>query len=727
MLLGIDENKFAIGKEVYYPFAVELHYFRVDKKYWSICFERIKKAGFRIISTSVPWNLHQDKNKDIDFTGYNDSRKDLIVFLELAREFGFKVILRPGPRINAQWPNGGLPDFLFNDIKMLARDAKGQEIRLSDDYGVPSGYLPSYLHPHFLHFLRNYFKTLVETTKNYIYPRGPVFLVEIDFETSFGGNSKPDSADYNQDVLAKYFPGFLASRYDDIKKLNQAYREKNANFESIDPPREFLDLDLKDMTKVFDWIRFRELMLKAYLSNIEEIIKSYTVEPLFFRSLYFENDDLLPATDLSSPEDEVLMGANIFPQGTYFDIAQKGRYLNGQHKFAWGASFVSGTPSITADAIPENGEYPDGMRRFYLTAGLASGFKGFNHYMFVNRDHWQGSPLASDGTITSGYEVVKRFNAAVLKVKLNELESIKQVCVIGNRSYQRMRLLDSTKQFGYMDQLMGNCINGICRDLLRLKIDYDIRENLDIDELKKYKLVFMPSAEFMSEQMQETVLEMLKTGINVVLCGLMPKYDDKFRACPNLSRQTRIKTSLGSDIDIIKYKTGQFTARIFGHILTTDSKVKKLLTIKKKPVGVASSRFKGTLYFFSFDIASEGDHNKMSHFEELLNGCGITSFMYCSDLSVDMVVNKADKRVVLYMVAPPPGELSSIANTSRREVIVRLDLRKVGIASARVKITDLFADEEEVEPLKVTSDSLRKGIPLEISFPDGRMFLIEKN
>jgi len=51
MLLGINENKFAIGKEVYYPFSVELHYFRVDKKYWSICFERIRKAGFRIIST----------------------------------------------------------------------------------------------------------------------------------------------------------------------------------------------------------------------------------------------------------------------------------------------------------------------------------------------------------------------------------------------------------------------------------------------------------------------------------------------------------------------------------------------------------------------------------------------------------------------------------------------------------------------------------------------------
>jgi len=92
----VTDNKFVIGKETYYPFSCEIHYFRVDKKYWSICFERIKRAGFRIISTAVPWNLHQDPNKFIDFSGFGDARKDLIVFLELAREFGFKVILRPG-------------------------------------------------------------------------------------------------------------------------------------------------------------------------------------------------------------------------------------------------------------------------------------------------------------------------------------------------------------------------------------------------------------------------------------------------------------------------------------------------------------------------------------------------------------------------------------------------------------------------------------------------------
>ena len=79
-MLGVIGNKFSIGKETYQPYAAELHYFRVNKRYWSICFERIKKAGFRKISTVVPWNVHQDDNKYFDFSGFSDPQKDLVVF-----------------------------------------------------------------------------------------------------------------------------------------------------------------------------------------------------------------------------------------------------------------------------------------------------------------------------------------------------------------------------------------------------------------------------------------------------------------------------------------------------------------------------------------------------------------------------------------------------------------------------------------------------------------------
>lgn len=724
-MLGIAENKFTIGKDVYYPFSVEMHYFRVDKKYWSICFERIKRAGFRIISSSVPWNLHQDNNKEIDFTGLSDSRKDLVVFLELAREFGFKVILRPGPWIAGQWPNGGFPSFLFSDLKVFGRDSKGQELKLQDDAGVEGGYLPSYLHPHFHHFLKNYFKTFIETTRNYIYPRGPVFMVELDFETSFGRYLDPGSADYNQDVLAKYYPDFLAERYDNIKKLNQLYRTKVDDFDSVEPPRDFSELDIRDLPKAFDWFRFREFILRSYLSILEDIFKSYTVEPLFLRSLYFRPGDLLPAFDLVSKDRDVMLGGNVFPEGTYFDLIQKGRFLRGEYGFAWGSSFSSGASATEQELKVKDTGYPDSLRRFYIVAGLVSGFNGFNYYMFVDRDHWYGAPLANDGTITHGYEVIKRFNAAILNLKLNELERSCRICIIGNRYYQWVRLLDKPRQFTYMESLVKDSIGGFCRDLMRLKLDYDIKESFDPESLKVYDLVLIPTAEFMPASQQEAIIELLKKGVNVILCGLMPRYDEEFHECQTLSRHLRIKTSLGGSIDTVKSKTIQFTSTIYGHILSTDNKVKKLATVSKKSVGVASSRYKGTLYLFTFDLGSSGNHSKMVFLESLLADNKAVPHMYCSDPSVDMVLQKAGKKAVLFLAAPPPGELPSTADTSTRNVIVRMDLRKIGIASARLKITDLM-EGEEAKPITVTSDNLRKGLVLEVGFPDGRLFLIER-
>ncbi len=723
-MIGVADNRFTIGKEVYYPFSVELHYFRVDKKYWSICFERIKKAGFRIISTSVPWNLHQDANKNIDFGGFSDPRKDLVVFLELAREFGFKIILRPGPRISAQWPNGGLPQFLFSDLKVFARDSKGQELKLNDDMGVPGGYLPSYLHPHFQHSLRNYFKTLIETTRNYVHPRGPIFMVEIDYEPSFGRYLDPGSADYNPDVLAQYYPEFLASRYEDIKKLNQLYRDKAESFAVVEPPRNFSNLEMKDLPRVFDWFHFREYILKTYLTTLEDIFKSYTVEPLFFRSLYFRPGDQLPAFDPSSREKETMVGANVFPEGGYFDLIQKGRYLRGEYQFAWASAYVSGSPASEKELQSGAKLYADGLRRFYLVAALAGGFKGFNHYMFVDRDHWYGAPLAKDGTISSGYEIVKSFNAAILSSKLNELTPERKICILGSRQYQWMRLLDKPQQFEYIEKLITDSAAGIGRDLLRLKLDYDIRETFDVEALSKYSLVFLFSAEFMPAAVQEGIIELLKRGVIVVACGLMPKYDENFRECLTLSRYLKLKTTLGEGIDTIKLKNTQFTSYVYGHILTTDPKVKRLATAAKKNVGVSFSKDKGVFYLYSFNIGSGCDHNKMSFVESLLNDNDLTSHLYCSDPSIDMAIHKGEKRAVLFIVAPPPGELCSLADTSSREVIIRLDLRKVGIASAKVKVTDLLAGET-AQPIKMSSDTFRKGYQIKVDFPDGKIFLIE--
>lgn len=725
-MLGVIANRFSIGKETYEPFAAELHYFRVDKRYWSICFERIKRAGFRIIATAVPWNVHQIDNKTIDFNGFDDPRRDLIVFLELAREFGFKVILRPGPWVAGQVPSGGLPKFIFNDPKVLAKNAAGQEVRLPDDHGVDGGLLPSYLHGNFLFYLRNYFKEFIGTTKNYVHPRGPVFMVELDYETSFGRMLQPGSADYNPDIVATHYPDFLQRKYQEIKQLNAAYREKNSDFTQVDPPRQFADLELKAYPKILDWFRFREEMLQNYLQNLEDVFKAYTVEPLLFRSLYFRSGDLLPAYNIVPSDRSPFLGANVFPEGSYFDLINKGRFLKAEYGFAYATSFVAGRASADPDRESRLAPVTNGMRRFQISAALASGFKGFNHYMFVNRDRWYGAPLNADGTVGEGYELVRALTNALNSMGFDEMNSDPDIAILGNRTYSWLSMTQSGKEFTYLNRLLQESTIGFCRDLVRLKIPYAVRESRDFDELKRYKLLFAPCAEIMAEADQTLLVELAKAGVSIVLCGLLPQYDEEFRPCSILANHLKMKTTAEDSIGLVASKSATFPARLYGSIRATDeAKTKKLASIGAKVVAVSSNRFKGSVYFFSFDFASGGNHQRLAFTESFLAGEKIETAYYSSDPSVDLAFQKSANKALLAIVAPPAGELGSAVDSGQREIIVQVDLKKLGFAATNIKLTNIF-DGEGAVALKSSAKELAEGMSLTMNYPDGCLFLIEK-
>ena len=725
-MLGVIGNKFSIGKETYHPFAAELHYYRIDKRYWSICFERIKRAGFRIISTAVPWSIHQDNSRFVDFSGITDPRKDLVVFLELAREFGFKVILRPGPWVAGELKNGGLPGFLFKDIKTLARDGEGEEIRLPDQHGVTGGYLPSYLSDNYQFYLKNYFKAFIEVTKNYVHPRGPIFMIELDYETSFGRLLDPGSADYNKDVVAKYYPPFLEERYEDIKKLNARYREKNADFASVEPPRTFTDLTLNQYPKVLDWFRFREYMLNQYLGVLEDIFTSYTVEPLFFRSLYFPSRDLLPAFNLVPDDRSPFLGSNVFPEGSYFDLVCKARFLKAEYGFAFATSFTSGQAAEDPEREEQVAPVTNNLRRFYFAAGLSAGFKGLNHYMFVDRDHWHGAPLHNDGTVSDGYDLVKQFTHKISSIGFEEMEANPEIAVVASRLNYWISQTTGKKEFEYIERLLHQSGVGFCQDLMRLKLPFGIRENHRWDSMGQYKLVFVTTTEVMSETDQQALVDLAKGGTTLVLCGVMPKYDENFKDCQVLANHFRVKTTVDYRIGNVTHKTGSFPAYVYGSIRTTDEgRVKKIAQSGSKVVGVCSSRFKGNMYFFSFDIGSGGNHQRLAFVESVLEGEKFTTSLYCDDPSVDISFHIGEKKGLLFVVVPPPGELSDGFEAKSKEIIIRGDLKKGGFTSARVKLTNILSEEEN-EVIKTTSQELSEGIPLNVNFPDGMIFLVEK-
>jgi len=723
---GIIDNRIVLGKESIAPICTELHYFRVEKKYWSICFERIKRTGIRIVSTPIPWNLHQDKNKEVDFAGFDDSRKDLVVFLELARELGFKVILRPGPYIGPDWPNGGIPEFVTSDLRTLARDHNGSEKPLVGVAGVKGGYQVSYLSSAFQTSMRLYFKQMVNATRNYAHPRGPVIMIELDHEPSFGGVLDPGGVDYNLETVTKHFPSFLAGRYGELKKLNSLYHKDFKDWETIEPPRVFAHSDHKKLPAIFDWFRFKEDLVNQYLETVDSQFESYAVSPLRLRALKFQPKALLPMYRPGPPTDSRPIGSGIGFDCTHADIERRARYLRGRKGLVWATSYPSGR----ASEDPATGEklrpVTDGERRGLLASSIGSGFKAFTLEMFVDHERWYGAPLKSDGSVTSGYQFVKRLGESVDTLELSTMTTEVKVAVIGNRLYQWFASLPQPTEFAYIHRLVNETMPNLCRDLTRLKIEYDIIESDALATLTGYALVIAPSAEFMSAAEQDALLELTRHGIAVTLVGVAPRLDENMATCANLANFFHIRTTNVSEVAEVTVKDSPLYAHVYGHLKTTDTKAKKMASAGKEIVGLLSNKRPGHFTFFTFDITASGDHHRLLFLESFLRSHKIEPVVYVSDPLVDASICHNEKRAIVTLVAPPPGEMGERVETRDRDVFIRVDLKKIGFKSPNIKIHDLLDATEPPPALKVTSADLADGIPLRISYPDGKILVIEK-
>lgn len=477
---------------------------------------------------------------------------------------------------------------------------------------------------------------------------------------------------------------------------------------------------------MLDWFRYREYMLNTYLETMEDVFTSYTVEPLIFRSLHFRTGELLPSYNLVPDDRAPFLGSNVFPRGTYFDLSVKARFLKAEYGFAYGASFTSGAAAVDPEREEQIAPMSPNTTKFFLAAGLSSGYRGMNHYMFVDREHWYGAPLKNDGTVSPSYNVARLFNSRIQEIGFEDMENQPEIAVVGNRLYSWLNMTSGKKMFGYMEKLLNESTSGFCRDLMRLKLNFGVRENRKWETMKNYKLLFVPSAEIMSEHDQQWIVDLVKEGVTVVMCGVMPKYDENLKDCQVLAKHFRLKSTVTDSIGTVAHKGGDFPAYIYANLRTTDdSRTKTLVKEGTKSVGVCSSRFKGRLYFFSFDMASGGNHQKLSFMESVLAEENLKSHLYCSDPSVDISFHMGDKNGLLLVVAPPPGELSSEYEAGRRQVIIKADLKAFGIKSPNLKLTDLFGDEEAT-PLKTTSNELQNGMAIDMDFPSGIVWLVQK-
>ncbi|WP_077328673.1 glycoside hydrolase family 35 protein [Virgibacillus siamensis] len=158
------------GELIYDGEAIQLisgaiHYTRVVPEYWEDRLLKLNACGFNTVETYIPWNVHEPKPGNFNFSGM----ADVVKFIKTAGELGLFVIIRPSPYICAEWEFGGLPAWLLADSNM--------QVRSSD--------------PKFLNRVDLYYDVLMEKLKPYLSTNGgPIIAMQIENEYGSYGSDK---------------------------------------------------------------------------------------------------------------------------------------------------------------------------------------------------------------------------------------------------------------------------------------------------------------------------------------------------------------------------------------------------------------------------------------------------------------------------------------------------------------------------------------------------------
>jgi len=716
LVLKIENNRFMIGKEEFAPFSAEMHYFRVNKRYWSYCFERIRKAGFRIVCTAIPWNLHESPPGSFDFTGNSDSRKDLIVFLELAREFGLKVIIKPGPFIDSQWHNGGYPDYIFEMQEILARDAQGNLIPLSTNGSSSlNARQPSLGHPRFKSQVKKYFNNLSEAIKNYVFPKGPIFAIQLDHQTE--DNLGPFGKDYNLDAIRGPYSQFLQKKYQEIKLLKSFYKEKWKSFEEALPPKELFVKNPTDLVKYFDWLEFKEEWTEKYLKSLKETLQENEIS-IIFVSNAAANKEILPHLCQAVLESDQIRSTGEARWLEDFWLLQRQLKYWGGSGFPWITEFYCGNSSSNPAEHRKYFPVTPAATKFLYALALSSGIKAFNFHMFVERDHWYDAPLGMDGSIQPNYEMIARLMQLNERIPVNKLESTARVGLALYRPYLWYRRLSTKHPFDYFDDL-HRILAGVGQDLSYLKIDYRVLD-LEAGNFDDCDLIFVPSADFMSQAMQEKIVGLIKSGKKVVLFGQVPEWGSDFKKCSILSRFLKLRSVSDRQVAEVEDRLRCFPAHVLGYLKKSGQGSKEIMWHQNKCVAARTASGKGVGYFFSFDFTSHKLPAKLLFMEELFKENKIFPAGATSELEVDLKIQKVENSYVLYLFNPA-GSFWNPKPEITKDVIVKLDTKRLGLRGG-IKLTEL----ENNETIKTSANELASGLNFSLGEFDSRIYLVGK-
>ncbi|MDD5085061.1 MAG: beta-galactosidase [Candidatus Omnitrophica bacterium] len=497
------------GKEI--PLiSGEVHYWRLNPRYWSSVLELVEKMGLDIISTYVPWGFHEIKRGEYDFTGKTDPARDLRGFLELTHRRKLWVIIRPGPYIYSEWPHEGVPAYTHKYHR---------------------------LHPKFQELAIPYIKKVCSIIRPYLatQPKGHILMLQADNEI----DPWPDLFGSQYGLVGKpgLFQDFLKRKYDkSIRKLNDNWGTRYRKFEEAGPfiacmLKEFRGLPLKgdrELRRNLDYFEFKYFYSVEYAKWIVKQYRASGIDVPVYLNLY----PFFYAHDWAAMESVADMtGIDLYPSNEFAEdeheqrkFIDKVRYMRTYAKVPFIAEFEAGTWHMRHY---ESGALTPNHYRLIALSAMLGGVAGWNWYMLVNRDNWYMSPINEWGRPRGElYNVFKDLVTVFRKIDPPTLEKLCDVSVTFNTLQYAARTVS-------LDRTIPYVLHGA-------DIDYELYD-ANIGAIGK-KIIFYSGNQWMGERAQRKLLEQVKSGSVLVAFQDFPRKDDNFRDCNLLGFEEPTRT-----------------------------------------------------------------------------------------------------------------------------------------------------------------------------------------
>lgn len=387
-----------------------LHYWRVEPSTWKRSLRALHDLGLTLVETYVPWRVHEPSPGQFAW----DRERDLGRFLDEAHAAGLGVVLRPGPAVNAELTSFGLPDHVIGDAAVQARTAAGTPVWFpSPPRAWP---VPSYASAAFRARVRAWFAAVAEVVAPRLAPDGPVVALGVDNEAQMAFRLGAYDHDYHPDAVA-------------------AWRETSGL--DGEPPRAW---DANDAARCIAWVRYKDQYvahaLEAFGRMLDDVglpgVARFHNLPGGYAGL-FDQRGIQRAIGGPAGIDAYV------PRGEFRALRQRAAAIAGNAApvalaFEVGIGFAAWRPPIdsTDDATRE---------RDQLLTLLASGMRGFNAYMAVERDRWYGAAIAKDGTTSATW--LKPLVAALNDVAWPTLRRAAPIAVVDVRADARFGLASS--------------------------------------------------------------------------------------------------------------------------------------------------------------------------------------------------------------------------------------------------------------------------------------------